>query len=350
MSDYLERMNQILRPVAPPRVIEGVYTDDQHRRMFDVVKQHGPWPTIASHHFDSVEELIATVTGVPESHGLTLDDIAAPQFRGYFAEDSVVYHPEIRDCFYNPDFIDEIADYWGVPYAKPSYMLFNICGPAPSDAPGPPHLDAVNFRGVRTGQAPVWLQNMMGKSGLFTDHLVKMGQIITWWYTGENGTFTYWPEGPFGEPAVLEHPLVNKGVVVQNEMMFHRGDPVGAFDSPPIVGLKHRSTLGYDADDDRWHMRTDDDVIRTYEPGDIRFLVHWSAELYADRDELRKSLDHSDDLTIDGVLDRLVDTMATAGHRVDIPADPLKDPVFIAELATFYNIAPTTEWLEIPAA
>ena len=41
MSDYLERMNQILRPVAPPRVIEGVYTDDQHRRMFDVVKQHG---------------------------------------------------------------------------------------------------------------------------------------------------------------------------------------------------------------------------------------------------------------------------------------------------------------------
>ncbi len=41
--------------------------------------------------------------------------------------------------------------------------------------------------------------------------------------------------------------------------------------------------------------------------------------------------------------------MATAGHHVDIPADPLKDPVFIAELATFYNIAPTTEWLEIPA-
>ncbi|MEZ5165037.1 MAG: hypothetical protein R2695_00600 [Acidimicrobiales bacterium] len=46
MSDYLERMNQVLRPIAPPRVIEGVYTDDQHRRMFDVVKQHGPWPTI----------------------------------------------------------------------------------------------------------------------------------------------------------------------------------------------------------------------------------------------------------------------------------------------------------------
>ena len=70
---------KILTPAAPPRVLEPVYTDDQHERMLDVVKRDGPWPTIISHHFETVDELIATVSGViPPDHGLTLDDIAGP--------------------------------------------------------------------------------------------------------------------------------------------------------------------------------------------------------------------------------------------------------------------------------
>ena len=158
-------------------------------------------------------------------------------------------------------------------------MLFNLCGPHHSGLNA--HLDAVTFRGIRIENSPVWLQNVMGSSGLFTDHLVKMAQVITWWYLGENGTFTYWPDGPLGEPTRLEHPLWNKGVVVQNEMMFHRGDPVGRPDERDIRGLKHRSLIGYDADRDDWAITTDGEVIRRYRPEQMRLLVHWSAEVYA---------------------------------------------------------------------
>jgi len=350
-SSYEEQMNQALRPVAPPRIIEGVYEDDQYRRMLDVVKRDGPWPTIASHHFETVDELIATVTGiVPDDHGLTLDDIAAPQFRGFLAESSVSYYPELNDCFYNDRFLEQVKSYWGVEYAKPTMMLFNICGPHPATAPPPAHLDAVSFRGVRYGNAPIWLQNVMGKSGLFTEHLVKMAQVITWWYLGENGTFTYWPEGPLGPPAVLEHPLWNKGVVVQNELMFHRGDPVGAFDSPPIEGLKHRSMMGYDESQDVWQITTDGDPIHTYAPTDLRLLVHWSSELFTDKDELKKSMDHTDDLTIDEVVGRLLKDMRSNGRTVAEPSDPLNDPDFVRALIETYTIAPVTEWLEFPAA
>ena len=59
----------------------------------------------------------------------------------------------------------------------------------------------MTFRGIRYENSPVWLQNVMGKSGLFTDYLVKMAQVITWWYLGENGTFTYWPDGPLEPPV-----------------------------------------------------------------------------------------------------------------------------------------------------
>jgi hypothetical protein len=53
-------------------------------------------------------------------------------------------------------------------------------------------------RAFRIENSPVWLQNVMGKSGLFADHLVKMAQVITWWYLGETGTFTCWPMARVG--------------------------------------------------------------------------------------------------------------------------------------------------------
>jgi hypothetical protein len=190
----------------------------------------------------------------------------------------------------------------------------------------------------------------MGRSGLFTEHLVKMAQVITWWYLGENGTFTYWPDGPLGEPKRLEHPLWNKGVVVQNELMFHRGDPVGRPEERDIPGLRHRSMIGYDAARDDWAVTTDDEVVRRYRPEEMRLLVHWSAEVYSDMDEVEKNLDHSDDLTHDIVFERLLADMRGRGIDVAEPSDPLHDQVFIRALIDAYSVAPTTDWARPDAA
>ncbi len=349
MAD-LQQMNEVLRPVAPPRVLEEVYSDDQHDRILDVIRRNGPWPTITAHHFDTVEELVATSSG-PMREGdtgaLTLDDVATAHFRGYFGKNSISYFPELDDCFYNSHFLELARSYWGAQYAKPTHMLFNLCGPHHSGLSA--HLDAVTFRGVRIENSPVWLQNVMGKSGLFSEYLVKMAQVITWWYLGENGTFTYWPDGPLGEPEHLAHPLWNKGVVVQNESMFHRGDPVGRSDERDISGLKHRSLLAFDDDHDDWTITTDGEVVRRYRPEEMRLLVHWNAEVYADIDEVKKNMDHSADLTHDVVFDRLLADMRARGATVAEPTDPLHDPEFIRALIANYTVAPTTDWLT-PAA
>jgi hypothetical protein len=340
------QLNEALRPVTPPRILERVYSDDEHERILEIVRRHGPWPTITAHHFDTVEELVATTSGPMrdgDTGSLTLDDIATAHFRGYFAKHSTCYYTELEDCFYNAAFLDLARDYWGAQYARPTHMLFNLCGP--HDSGLSPHLDAVTFRGVRIENSPVWLQNVMGKSGLFADYLVKMAQVITWWYRGENGTFTYWPDGPFGAPRHLDHPLWNKGVVVQNEAMFHRGDPVGRPDERAIEGLRHRSLLEYDGEDDNWSITTDGHVIRRYHPDEMRLLVHWSAEVYADADELEKNMDHSADLTHDVVFDRLLADLRARGIDVAEPSDPLHDTELIRALIGAYTIAPTTDWL-----
>lgn len=338
---------RVLTPCAPPVVVEGLYPEGQFERMLEVVKREGPWPTIVAHHFESADELIATATGVvPENHGLTLDDLSGPHFRGFFAENSVLLYPELHDIFYNARFLDMVKDYWKCEYAKPTLMLFNICGPHQT---GPTsHLDAVTFRGVRIENTPVWLQNIMAKSGLFTDYLVKMAQVIGWWYRGDEGTFTYWPDGPFEAPKVLGHPLWNKGVVVQNEMMFHRGDAVGRPDERDVQGVKARSTFRYDATDDAWDILTDGVSVHRYQPEQIRFLAHWNAEVYADYDELKKVMDHSDDLTHQRVVDVLLADMRSRGVKVSEPSDPFHDVEWIHALMHTYTIAPTTDWL--PAA
>jgi hypothetical protein len=132
---------------------------------------------------------------------------------------------------------------------------------------------------------------------------------------------------------------------VQNEVMFHRGDPVGRPEERDIPGLKHRSMIGYDAERDDWAITTDDDVIRRYRPAEMRLLVHWSAELYADLDEAERAFDHSDDLTTDLVFDRLLADMRGRGVRVAEPTDPLRDSDFIRALIATYTIAPTTDWI-----
>ena len=338
-----------MQPIAPPRIVEGVYSDDQVARIWGVIREHGPWPTITAHHFDTVEELVATSTGVvPEGLTLTLDDVATAHFRGFLAENSVCLYDELFDCFYNERFTGWVEDYWGVEYAKPQGMLFNLCGAHRSGLNS--HLDAVSFRGMTIENTPTWLLNTMGKSGLFADHQLKKAQVITWWYRGERGTFTYWPDGPDAPPKVLEHPLWNKGVVVENERMFHRGDPVGRPEDRDVPGLKHRSRLGYAAADDAWDVTTDGEVVRRYRPDELRLLVHWGAEVYADLDEVKRVMDHRDDLTLEMVVDRLLADLRARGVSVASPTDPLHDTEFVRALIATYAVAPTTDWLDQDAA
>ena len=117
------------------------------------------------------------------------------------------YFPEMEDMFYNRRFLGEVQSYWNAPYAKPTMMLFNICGPHQRGS-APPRRDDVPGRAYEN--SPVWLQNIMGKSGLFTDYMVKMAQVIAWWYMGETGGFTYWPDGPLEPPQDLAHADVEQ--------------------------------------------------------------------------------------------------------------------------------------------
>src|SRR5207253_9163790 len=140
-----QELSDILHPVAPPRELDNVYTDDQRERLLNLVRQHAPWRTILAQEFPSFEELIATMSGsAPE--GTDFASFITPTFRGYIANYSATLYLEIHDCFYNERFLDLAKSYWNAKYAKPQMMLFIITAPRSNFAPG--HLDTPRLRGL----------------------------------------------------------------------------------------------------------------------------------------------------------------------------------------------------------
>lgn len=327
------------RPIAEPQILDRVYSDDQYDRLIGVVRDHGPWPMILAHHFKSPEEVVATSSGeVPEGVTLTWDPFLNPVFRGYLARGGVCLYPEIEDCYYNPAFLEKVRAYWGAKHAHPESMLFNISGPCGGG--GSPHVDGTRFRGLNLDSSPVWLLNIMAKSGLFKRWQAKKAQVIAWYYRGRvGGSFTYWPDGPKGQPQQLKAPMWGRGVVVENEMMYHTAEANGPSAMRKPEGLAFESMIGADpAGGDGWQITTEGRVIQKIPAEEIRFLVHWGAQVYMDDEELRVSLDHSDDITIERAFDMLIADMRARGETFEMPTDPIADRAFIRLLTRVYDL------------
>jgi hypothetical protein len=340
------------RPVAPPRVIENAYTEDQHRRLLGVVREHGPWPLILAHHFKSPEEVLATTSGdVPEGVKLSWEMFLSPVFRGYLARGGVCLFPELEDCYYNSRFLDLVRCYWGAKYAEPESMLFNIQGPCSEG--GAPHIDGTRFRGVNMENTPTWLLNTMCKSGLFERWRARKAQVIAWYYRGRiGGGFNYWPDGPHGEPRQIQAPMWGRAVVVENERMYHAAQSNGPAALRRPEGLAIDSRFSPDpATPDGWRITTGERVIQRIPAEEMRFLVHWGAQVYLDDEELRVAQDHTDDLTHERVFETLVADLRARGERFELPSDPLADRPFIRLLNRVYDLGtPSIRPPELEAA
>jgi hypothetical protein len=131
----------------------------------------------------------------------------------------------------------------------------------------------------------------------------------------------------------------NRAVVVQNEMMYHRGEANGPVDMRHPPGLDLHSVIEADPGDaSGWRIRTDDTVIQQIPEQEVRFLVHWGAEVYEDLDEMKKVMDHTDDLDTQRIVDIFMQDLKQRGVKLTEPNDPLHDQAFIMQLVDVYDI------------
>lgn len=324
-----------IRPHAPPRLVDAIYSERQHEALMAMIRARGPWPMVTKGRFQNVAQIAASTTGEVAANA-SIDDFVVAQFRGYVASHGACYFPEIDDIFFDPRLRQYARDYWGAEHARPTFMYFSISGPFEATDPG--HIDGVTFRGIRKENAPLWILSLMGKSGLFDRWMIKMTQVVAWWCRCPTGGFTYWPDGVAGAPQRITAPMWNKGLICQNERMYHRPESNGPPEARHYAGMTYDTELGVDpADPDRWLMKTGDHVNAVLHTDDLRVMLHWNAEVYHDLDDLKRHSDHRDDLTHDQVAEIFMADLRRRGVAFTPPTDPYEDKDFIAVLNQVYN-------------
>jgi hypothetical protein len=120
--------------------------------------------------------------------------------------------------------------------------------------------------------------------------------------------------------------------------MYHTAESCGPAALRKPEGLAIDSVMEADPDTaDGWRIRTGERVIQHIPAGEFRFLVHWGAEIFKDRDELRVTLDHSDDITAEQAVDIFISDLRRRGIAFILPTEPLADIAFIELLTRTYD-------------
>jgi hypothetical protein len=304
----------VAMPRVEPIVIDTAYDDPA--AVLDLVRRSGPYPCMA---------------GSPGYAGYDMP--ASPWFRTVWATGGRCTQPGAEPVFENPHFAAAAQRAFGADIVRPLTIVVNLMGPMPA---GLPHLDIPTFRGLERESTTPWMLSMMGSSGLFERWAVRVAGAITWFYDGAGGPYEWWPHGPTGGSRVLEPPFGNRALVGDNDYMFHR---VGAIGDPRQFDAScafPRSSSIVHADG-AWQVRDGGAHHLTFADDQIRISLLWRGLAFVDDADATRFDDHSDDLDLDTVVDTFLADLHAHDTPCPRPADPLRDPDWMATLTHFYG-------------
>lgn len=303
-----------------------------------LAREHAPyWPVYR--YFSDATELRATGAPVAEPDRPMR---VPPWFRGDWAHEQALV-PGVEPILYNPAFERAARELYGLSeqaVVRQQLVYVNLTLPMPAVDYG--HTDVPAFRGIDRRELPIWLLSVMGHSGLFEPWRIRIATIVSWWFEGEGGEFTCWPDGPDATPTVVP-PRSNTAIAGENEIMFHRVERVGRAAEDPhsdrFAGLSIAAELVWD--DDAWLVVDGDRAVARVPQSEARISVSWKAHVFADEAEALAVDRHSDDLDLDRVWAMLVADLRRRGVEVELADDPLCDSSFIAALGDVYPRRPT---------
>ncbi len=259
----------------------------------------------------------------------------APWFRGDWAYGEPLV--EGVEVFLEHDgFRAAAREMFGGGVVVPQIVYVNLNPPIARVDPG--HVDIPAFRGIDRTRYPVWLLATMLKSGLFERWYVPSVTVVSWYYEGEGGGFTYWPDGPDRVP-ICRPCISNSAIAGDNDYMFHRVEAVGPDERTLPTGLTLNSQLSWSGN--CWRVTEQGEERARYEFDEVRVSVSWKAQVFENESQRELYLSHKDDLALDHVVETFLTDLADRGTPTAPPKDPLHDRNFIEALTQAHRRAPT---------
>jgi hypothetical protein len=268
--------------------------------------------------WDAVRNFIKTGGRFGQRESLERLAARTNYFRETYAYGTRPHIDGIEPFLHHEGFVEAARALHGRPLVAPAIVFANLIVPGQELAI---HTDVPEFRGVNRTRHPQWLIVAMHHSGLFAEHHMPIATGVAWFHDCEGGEFAYYPAGADGPPET--HCVrANTSLLLDTDSVFHGVDPVAsraAAGEPPALlrpGMQLRF-LG----ERRWGVFDGDRQVVVHRWEELRFSISWKAYCFRDEAERRAWFEHSDDLDVGAVVDRLVEDLRARGRLDARPAD-----------------------------
>lgn len=236
-------------------------------------------------------------------------------FRETYAYGEDIVAPGIEPYLHHDGFLDAARRLFDRPVVVPAIVYANLLVPGQELAI---HTDVPEFRGVSRKSHPQWLIVAMHHSGLFQEYRMPIATAVAWYHDCAGGEFAFYPDGVDAPPVA--HPVrFNTALLMDTDSVFHGVDRVRET-SASVEVLKPGMRLTH-AGNRTWSVRDGEREVTHYRWEDLRFSVSWKAYCFESEAERRAWAEHTDDLSVDFVVNRLLDDLRARGI-LDGPRPP----------------------------
>ncbi|HWP67367.1 MAG TPA: hypothetical protein VNO26_15835 [Candidatus Limnocylindria bacterium] len=264
--------------------------------------------------WDAVRNFLKTGDRVGRREPLEVLAARTNYFRETYAYGAAPAIDGIEPFLFHEGFVEAARRLHGRPVVEPAIVFANLLVPGQELAV---HTDVPEFRGVSRKSHPQWLIVVMRHSGLFEAWRMPIATAVAWFHDCTGGEFVYYPDGPEAPPVA--HPVrYNTALLLDTDSVFHGVAPLaepGTEIAPLRPGMRLTAAGG-----GWWEVRDGERRVARYRWEDLRFSVSWKAYCFADEAERRLWAEHRDDLTVDAVVERLLEDLRARGVvGADVP-------------------------------
>jgi len=252
-------------------------------------------------------------------------------FRESYAYGTKTMIDGIEPFLHHEGFIEAARALFGRPVIEPAIVFANLIVPGQELAT---HTDVPEFRGVNRMRHPQWLIVAMHHSGLFAEHRMPIATGVAWFHDCAGGEFAYYPNGAASAPEA-HRVRYDTALLLDTDSVFHGVDPVASRQAEDQAALLRPGMRLCFLGDRRWGVFDGDRQVVAHRWEDLRFSVSWKAYCFADQAERRAWFEHSDDLDVGMVVDRMVEDLRARGRIDRRPSDAELVEIIIDEYIRF---------------